>query len=482
MIGQIFKAYDVRATYPDMLNEDVAWKVGYATAKFVSQTAVPHAGVKLAMPETLLVSRDMRPHSPSLCAALVEGVRCGGMNVIDLGMCDTSFIYFAVNFLSCAGGVQTTASHNPINYNGFKFSGPQAKPIGANTGLKDIQAIAESAPAAGSIQPTGKLEQRDLWPQYAAHIHRFFKPPMPAKRPLKVFIDASNGMAGKLVPAVFKNLEGVQIIPLNFEIGQGFAHEPNPLVPENMIPTQEGVRKHGAAVGACFDGDADRCMITDEKGELVGCDHLTALFAGYFLGGVDAQNRLPIPGAVPGSKTILYDLRSSKVVEETIRSLGATPKRSRVGHVFMKAALRESQGIFGGELSGHFYYRDNYYADSGAITLVNVLWLLGQSKKTMSELIAPFRRYPQSGEINFEVEDKQAVIARLNQQYADVADIDDLDGVTVDAFAKRGWWFNVRPSNTEPLLRLNAEATGHATLKKLLGDLKPMLGDPAEGH
>ncbi len=474
MLDRIFKAYDIRATYPDMLNEQNAWKIGYATAQFL-----PHAAGCTGR-ATVLVSRDMRPSSPELCQALSDGLRAGGVDVIDLGMADTSIQYFAINFLGACGGIQTTASHNPIEYNGFKISGREARPIGADTGLKEIQQLALKLPedyGPGALEPTGKLEERDLWAAYREHILKFFIPP---KQPMKVFVDASNGMGGVLVPKVFEGLENLEIIPLNFEIGKGFAHEPNPLVAENMVPTQEGTKQHGAAMGACFDGDADRCMFTDEQGNILGCDHLTALLAGYF-----AEQD-------PGT-AIVYDLRSSKAVEETIKQHHCTPIRSRVGHVFMKAALRESEGIFGGELSGHFYYRDNYYADSGAMTFAKVISILGQSDRTLSAMIAPFRKYPQSGEINFRTEDKEGVLSALKDKFHGVADIDELDGVTIDAWDTKvdvfgetreagGFWLNVRPSNTEPLLRLNAEAKDEATLQLVLSQISPMLGTPAEGH
>ncbi|MCC7204278.1 MAG: phosphomannomutase/phosphoglucomutase, partial [Phycisphaeraceae bacterium] len=236
-----------------------------------------------------------------------------------------------------------------------------------------------------------------------------------------------------------------------------------------MKPTQDAVRQHKADLGACFDGDADRCILTDDQGAIIGCDHLTALLCDHFL----KQS----PNA-----TVVYDLRSSKVVEEEIKRLGGQPRRSRVGHVFMKALLRETKGIFGGELSGHFYFRDNFCCDSGAIAFASVLSVLAKSSKRISALIAPFKKYPQSGEINFRAEDKAAVMAALKAKYASAAAIDDLDGVTIDAFDKLGWWFNVRASNTEPLLRLNAEARDAATLKNLLDTLTPMLGEIDHGH
>ena len=466
MLSAVFKAYDVRGIYPEPLGEDDAWRIGCAAGCFLKEQA---SGMEVALAETVVVSRDMRPSSESLCGAMIEGLLASGMDVIDLGMCDTSMIYFAVNHLSAAGGIQTTASHNPIEYNGFKISGPEARPVGADTGLEDIRAAAESLPLGrggpGSGPLSGKVETLDLWHAYRTHILGFYKP---SRRGLKVFIDASNGMAGKLVPKVFGDLENLTIVPVNFEITGSFVHEPNPLVAANMVPTQQGVAQHGADLGACFDGDADRCMFVDDGGRIIGCDHLTALLCGYFV------------ERAPGT-TIVYDLRSSKVVEQTIKACGAVPRKCRVGHVFMKAVLRETGGIFGGELSGHFYFRDNFFADSGAIVFAALLTVLGDRTSTLAELIDPYRAYPQSGEINFRVADKDAVLALLKGKYGD-ADIDELDGVTIDSFDKRGWWFNVRPSNTEPLLRLNAEARDSAMLAALLAEIGPLLGEPEEGH
>ena len=471
MIGKIFKAYDVRATYPDPLDEDAAWRVGYGTGTFLKNRPDAEG-------DTVLVSRDMRPHSPQLAEALSNGIRATGLNVIDLGLADTSFMYYAVNAIPRAiGGVQTTASHNPIDYNGFKISGEDARPIGADTGLKEIEEIArgvESTDQEAVGGAVGGYEERDLWEGYRKHVLQFLTP---LKKPVRVFIDASNGMAGVMVPKVFRDIENLEIIRLNFEIGQGFAHEPNPLVAENMEPTQRGVREHDAALGACFDGDADRCILTDDRGEIIGCDHLTAMLAHHFVALARTDPAQPHP------TTIVYDLRSSKVVEETVRALGAEPRRSRVGHVNMKALLRETGGVFGGELSGHFYFRNNYYADSGAIALAAVLSVLSNHEgKTLSELIDPYRKYPQSGEINFINDDKPGTIARLKEQYEGEAEIDELDGVTVDLFDTRGWWANVRASNTEPLLRLNAEAKDRATLDRVLAELTPQLGEVAEGH
>ncbi len=459
-LEKIFKAYDVRAVYPDPLNETAAWKVGYATGRFLSNATGKG---------TVLVSRDMRPHSPQLCKALTDGLRCSGVDVVDLGLCDTSFIYFAVNQVPGAiGGIQTTASHNPAQYNGFKISGQQAKPIGADTGLKEIQKIAASLPpevAPGEVSPLGKYEERDLWKEYRAHVLKFLTP---LKRNITVFIDACNGMGGKLVPQVFEGVPRLTIHRVNFEITGSFVHDPNPLVAKNMVPTQQGVTQHKADLGVCFDGDADRCILTDETGAIIGCDHLTALLCEHFL------------RSSPKS-SVIYDLRSSKAVEQEVKRLGGTPHRSRVGHVFMKALLRQTDGVFGGELSGHFYFRDNYFADSGAIAFAAVLSVLGQTDKPLSQLIARFKKFPQSGEINFKAADKAGVLASLKKTFS-TAKIDELDGVTIDDFDNAGYWFNVRASNTEPLLRLNAEAKDAATLDKLLTRIKPMMGEEDHGH
>lgn len=466
MIGKIFKAYDVRATYPTPLNEDAGWKVGYAAGEFFKKSNGDTPG-KPGTPGTVLVSRDHRPSAPSMAKALIAGLRAAGMDVIDLGQADTSFMYFAIPHIPGAlGGVQTTASHNPINYIGFKISGQGAKPIGADSGLKEIQTIAESLDSTDKPE-VGKLEERNLWDEYRKHVLSFLSP---LKRPIKVYVDACNGMGTKLVPEVFGKVDKLTIIKENFKFTDQWAHEPNPLVAENMKPTQDGVVREKADLGACFDGDADRCMITDEKGEIIGCDHLTALLCDHFL------------KQQPGS-SIVYDLRASKVVEETIKQLGGKPARSKVGHVNMKALLRETDGIFGGELSGHFYFKHNSFADSGAIAFAAVLSVLSESDKPISELIAPYKKYPQSGEINFEVEDKTAVMESLKETYAaDAQMIDNLDGVTIDCFANKGFWFNVRASNTEPLLRLNAEAKDKATLDSLLNNLTPRLGTVAAGH
>lgn len=466
MLSKVFKAYDIRSTYPDPLNEDLTRKIGVAAARYL-KNQVTGRDASDPMMNHIVVGRDMRTSSPSLSAALIEGIGMAGVNVIDVGQCDTSFIYFAINHLGCCGGVMNTASHNPPQYNGFKISGLQARPIGKDTGLVDIQRIAATIDP-DSMQSTGQSDQRDLWADYARHVLQFLK----LDRPLKVVVDASNGMAGLSVPKVFGGAANLEIIPINFEVGGvngRFAHDPNPLVPENMRQTREGVKEHGADFGVCFDGDADRCMVVDETGAIVGCDHLGALLAKYFL-------------ADHAGSAIAYDLRSTKALSEAIEGAGGKPCRSKVGHVFMKKVMKDNDAVFGAELSGHMYFRDNWYTDSGLITFATVATVLGAAGQPLSGLLAPYRKYPQSGEINFQVEDKDGMIAEIRAAYADIAEMDDLDGITVDAFAKAGWWANIRKSNTEPLLRLNLEARDQPTLDKVLAELKERLGEPAEGH
>ena len=472
MLGKVFKAYDIRGVYPDPLDEGKAWSIGYGCATYLIREAEA-AGERTPMMQHLVVGWDMRASSPSLRDALCEGIIDGGGSVIDVGKVDTPFVYFAVNHLDCAGGVQVTASHNPPQYNGFKVSKRKAKPVGEGTGLEDIRKGAATVDSRirGQRAGEGHVEKRDLWDAYRAHVLRFLD--MGGKR-LKVVVDASNGMAGTMVPRVFgkkgADVEGLEIVELYFENSKNeFVHEPNPLVAANLRDLQAKVVAEKADFGVCFDGDADRLMVVDETGRIVGCDLLTAFLAKRFL----ERN--------PGSP-IVYDLRSTKALSEEIAAHGGTPVRSRVGHVFMKAALAEKGAAFGGELSGHFYFRDNFNADSGAIALAVVLTAIAEAGRPLSELIRPIARYVQSGEMNFEVEDKDAALADLKEEYGHRGTVDELDGVTIDCFESEGWWANVRKSNTEPLLRLNLEARDRETLDRMLESITPLLGEPAREH
>jgi len=451
----IFKAYDIRGIYPDQIGEEDAWKIGCATARFLP--SLLH-GFERGQPnsQSLCVGRDMRKHSEPLAKALSEGIRTTGINVIDIGMIDTPQMYFAINYLNTCGGVQVTASHNPAKYNGFKISGIGAKPIGVDTGLNDIKHLA-TALIHTKGKATGKVKQLDLTAEYKNHVRKFLNPKL---KELKVAIDASNGMAGKMVPVVFSGLR-LKIIDRNFEHTGRFKHPPDPLVERNLAQVKAAVKRNKCNFGVCFDGDADRMMMVDEKGVTISCDLMTALLVSYFL------EKHP-------KSTIVYDLRSSRVVAEEIIRNGGTPRRERVGHAFMKKAMRDSHAIFGGELSGHFYYRDNYYTDSAFITLVHILNVVSRAKTPLSELIEPLRRYYTGGEINFKIEDKQAKISDLARRYSD-GQIDRLDGLTV---GYKDWWFNCRASNTEPLLRLNVEARSKKLLEEKLSEIEKMLGKP----
>lgn len=467
MLEKVFKAYDIRATCPDPLSPDMARRIGEGAGVFL-------AGRPGASGKPIVVGRDMRTTSPMMADALIAGINASGVDVVDVGLVDTPFTYFAVNHIGAAGAVMTTASHNPPQYNGFKISAMGAKPVGQDTGLADIRTLASRASAeetlhASGAKGPGSRESRDLWEAYAAHVRGFYKP---GSRSLKVVIDASNGMAGTMIPRVFGRqgkalVPGLDIVEMNFENTKGvFVHEPNPMLPSAIAELQQAVVREGADCGLCFDGDADRCIVIDEKGRAIGCDHLTAWLAEGFL----RQS----PGAA-----VVYDLRSSKAVEETILRCGGRPLRSRVGHVFMKKLLAEEKGVFAGELSGHFYFRDNFNADSGAIAMAAVLSALSSTKGPLSGAIDAVAKYPQSGERNFRIEDKDGALAALRARHAG-ANIDELDGVTIDAFAGSGWWCNVRKSNTEPLLRLNLEAKDQATLDRMLAEISPMLGEPAD--
>jgi len=463
MIDRIFKAYDIRATYPNPLNEEMAWKVGHATAQFLKRNRqnVP-VEQRVKREDAVVVGRDMRPSSPDLARAMMDGLRSVGMNVIDVGMVDTPMIYFAINYLDTVGGVQTTASHNPVQYNGFKISGPKAKPIGAASGLDDIKRIAMTL-RVGQTGLLGKIVETDLLAQYREHVRKFLH----LGRKVRVAVDASNGMAGKMVPAIFGNLPDLEIIPVLFEITGSFVHEPNPLVEANLEKLKEVIRETRPDFGVCFDGDADRCIFLDENANTIGADLVTAVLARDFL-------KLP---ENQGS-TIVYDLRSSHVVADEVRTAGGEPRRERVGHAFIKKTMAETKAVFGGELSGHFYFRDNFFADSGAIAFAQMLSVLSNQPRPLSALIAPLHRYSQSGEINFQVEDKDAKIRELADHYKR-GQIDYLDGITIDM---GDWWFNVRKSNTEPLLRLNLEAKTPALRDEKLKELKRILGEPLQGH
>ncbi len=454
-MDQIFKAYDIRGKVPSQINEEVAWRVGFAAARFMLST---DEAAKLSgeHARSIVVGHDMRTSGKAITSALVEGILAAGANCVEVGEIETPAIYYGVGSLNAAGGIMVTASHNPGDYNGFKLTAAGVKPIGEQTGLKEIKQIAQSATQTTGA-PKGKLLKFDLTSGYVHHVKRFAE----NIKPMRLVMDASNGMSSKWTPSILRDL-GIDVVPLYFERTGRFVHEPNPLRDENVADLREKVVETQARLGVAFDGDADRCVVLDENGERVGGDTLTALLAGEFL---EKE-----PGA-----SIIYDLRSSWAVREVVQQHGGVPRRERVGHSFMKAALRKYNAPFGGELSGHFYFRDNFYCDSGIITFVKLLSVLSRTNKPFSEVLEPLRRYATTGEVNFHVEDKDGMIKELARKFSD-GKVDFLDGVTIEF---DNWWFNCRKSNTEPLLRLNLEARDQATLDDKFGKLKALLGEPA---
>jgi phosphomannomutase len=463
-IESLFGAYDLRGTYPDPLNDDVAWRIGLATSQFLRSQLRGYDRSERAK-STIVVGRDMRRSSAALAESLIEGLRAGGSPVVDIGLIDTPQLYFAVNRITCCGGVQVTASHNPPHYNGFKICGQKAKPISSDTGLLQVCKIAQNTVRHAATQ-MAELRQEDLSEPYRAFVRDFF-PVMGgcfnAKRRLKVVVDASNGMAGRWVPLIFGNIDWLDVVRLNFEHNGDFLHDPNPLVEANLDQLKDRMSRSKADLGVCFDGDADRLICVDEKGRTIPADLMTALLARTFL--------TRVPGSV-----VVYDLRSSRVVAEEVRDAGGIPRRERCGHAFIKKMLADTKGIFGGEVSGHYYFRENFFCDSGMIAFAEIVNTLTTTGKPISELIAPLRRYFGSGELNFTNDDPRGTIKRLAAQHSD-GEIDYLDGVTVQY---RDWWFNVRPSNTEPLLRLNVEAASEELLKKKVAELSQILGANAE--
>jgi phosphomannomutase len=456
-LEKVFKAYDIRGVYPEEVNEDLSWRIGHATAAFLRSLTTGYDRGQ-ASSNRLVVGQDMRPSSEPLVKALIEGITSSGAGCLDIGLCDTPMVYFAINHLGTCGGIMVTASHNPIEYNGFKVSGAKARPVGEDTGLREIQRLVAGLRRMPLGASVGPCQTVDLWKDYREHVLPFLK----LTRRLKVVVDASNGMGGKMIPKLFSDSD-LEIIPLNFEIGHGFAHPPNPLVEANLAQLREAVVAHHADAGVCLDGDADRCVFVDERGRPVRSDLMTGVLARHFL----KDN----PGAV-----VVYDLRSSRAVAEEIRAAGGVPRRERVGHAFMKKTLADTHAVFGGELSGHFYFRDNYNCDSGAIAFASAMTVISAAPAPFSQLVAPLLRYSHSGEINFEVEDKPAKLQEVEAAFPD-ATKDSLDGLTCTF---KDWWFNLRPSNTEPLLRLSVEAATPAELQQKLARLKEFLGEPVK--
>jgi phosphomannomutase len=431
----IFKSYDIRGIYPAELNEEKAQRIGFAIVDFLKQVK--------GTAKNIVVGKDMRVSSPSLADALIKGITNAGANAIDIGLVSTETTYFAGGYYKYDGSIMVTASHNPAEYNGFKVCREQAVPISLDTGLSKIAQLAKQPHTAS--KKCGTIIKKDVLNDYKNHVLNFV---LNIKK-LHVVVDAGNGMAGKTVPPVFEELP-CKLTMLYPELDGTFPnHPPDPLVVENIKELQSTVQELGADLGVAFDGDADRCVFVDEKGQVITNDLITALIAKKWL-------------IMEPKATIVYDLRSSRIVPEEIIAAGGVPYRERVGHSHIKATMREKNAIFGGELSGHFYFKNNYYADSGLIALIEVLNILSEQKDTFSDIIAPLKRYHSTGEINFEVIDKDEKIKGLAERFSN-GRVDFLDGVTVEY---DDWWFNVRKSNTQPLLRLNLEAKTKDLMKK----------------
>ncbi len=432
----VFKAYDVRGTVPDQIDEHLARATGRAFAQVVGA-------------ETVVVGHDMRPSSPGMAGAFAEGASEAGADVVMIGLASTDQLYFASGHLGHPGAM-FTASHNPAQYNGIKMCRAYATPVGMETGLAEIRdLVAEPKPVVG---PAGSISEHDVLEAYAAHLLSLA--PVTGRR-LKVVADAGNGMAGHTAPAVFGRLgDQVDLVPMYFELDGSFPnHEANPIEPANLVDLQKRVLAEGADIGLAFDGDADRCFIVDERGEAVSPSTLTALIA--------SRELAKEPGA-----TVIHNLITSRSVPEIVLELGGKPVRTRVGHSYIKATMAETGAIFGGEHSGHFYFRDFWRADSGMLAALHTLAALAETERPLSELLAEFDRYVLSGEINSEVADQAAVSAEIEATYAaqDGVTTDRLDGLTV---SHADWSFNVRPSNTEPLLRLNAEGRDEETMVRV---------------
>jgi phosphomannomutase len=445
-LASIVKAYDIRGVVPDQLDESVAEAVGAAFAQLT--------GAK-----TIVTMHDMRTSSGPLADAFGRGAAAQGADVLAGGLGSTDMLYYASGDLDIPGAM-VTASHNPARYNGIKLCRAGARPVGIESGLAEVRDL-----ALGSLPPAavpGTITRRDLLPSYADYLRKLVD--ISAIRPLTVAVDAGNGMAGHTVPRVFEGLP-ISLVPLYFELDGTFPnHEANPIDPENLRDLQRAVVEHHADIGLAFDGDADRCFVVDERGEPVSPSVLTALIA--------TRELAREPGAA-----VIHNLITSRAVPEIITEAGGVPVRTRVGHSFIKAKMAEHNAVFGGEHSGHFYFRDFWFADSGMLAALHTLAALGGQPGPLSELLARYSRYVASGEINSTVEDQAAATDRVRQAFASRPGVstDELDGLTVST---DGWWFNLRPSNTEPLLRLNAEAGTEATMAAVRDEVLSIVRNP----
>ena len=448
MIPNIFKAYDIRGLVGSELTKQFAFSTGVAFAKFLELEREP---------ATVVIGEDMRPSSPELADAFSAGVTSQGLDVIRIGLASTDMLYFAAGKLNLPGAM-FTASHNPAEYNGIKLCLSGARPIGKESGLVTIEKfVRDGVPV--SLRPLGVETHREMLTEYVDHLLTLVD--VSGIRKLNIVVDAGNGMAGHTAPAVFSRMN-VDVTEMYYELDGTFPnHEANPIDEANLKDLKKMVKKNGADIGLAFDGDADRCFLVDENGDAVNPSLLTALIA-------DRELKKK-----PGSP-IIYNLISSRAVREIVEENGGKPLRSRVGHSFIKAMMAESGAIFGGEHSGHFYFADFWRADSGMLAALHAIVALGESKKSLSTLLKPYARYVASGEINSKVSDSKAIMSQIKEIYGSKAGVttDELDGLTVDGDT---WWFNVRASNTEPLLRLNVEAKTQAQMAKVRDEVLALI-------
>jgi phosphomannomutase len=446
-LSAVFKAYDIRGLVGEQLDSDLVREVGAAFARLVGGPAV-------------VVGHDMRDSSPGLAGAFAEGVTREGIDVVSIGLASTDMLYFASGHLNLPGAM-FTASHNPAAYNGIKLCRAGASPVGQDSGLGDIQRdVEQQIPESGATH--GAVDEKNLLEAYAAYLNNLVD--LRGNRPLKVVVDAGNGMGGYTVPQVFRSLP-IEVVPMYFELDGTFPnHEANPLNPDNIVDLQAKVREVGADAGLAFDGDADRCFVVDERGEPVSPSAITALVA--------TRELAKEPGA-----TVIYNLITSKAVPEIVTEHGGNPVRTRVGHSFIKQEMASTGAIFGGEHSAHYYFRDFWRADTGMLAALHVLAALGEQERPLSELTAEYARYAASGEINSTVDDQAARVAAVKNNFAgrDGVTIDELDGLTVEL--PGGSWFNLRASNTEPLLRLNVEGPDTGAMTALRDEVLTLVRD-----
>ncbi len=456
-LSALIKSYDVRGVVGADLTTEVAAAIG---AAFADEIVLPDGEA------SVVIGHDMRDSSPALVQALAQGLTSRAVDVVIAGLCSTDGLYFASGALNIPG-IMVTASHNPAEYNGMKMCRSRARAVGENSGLAQVRATTERYLVDGwaSADVAGTVTERDMLVEYAQFLRSLV--PLDGVRPLKVVVDAANGMGGHTVPAVLGTAAGLaalplEIIPMYFELDGTFPnHEANPLDEENLRDLQRAVREHGADIGLAFDGDADRCFAIDERGEIVRASAITCLV------GLRETAREAANGHVA---TVIHNLISSRAVPEQLSAAGAKPLRSKVGHSNIKALMAQVDAVFGGEHSAHFYFRDFYFADSGMLAAMHVLAALGESRSTLSQLLESHDPYPASGEINSTVASVQESLVKVREAFAvEGVEVDDLDGLTFTHWGVEGdkWWFNVRGSNTEPLLRLNVEAADKATMERV---------------